>query len=488
MRGITLTFLTILFLAATFAYGQSAFAKETSLNSPGVVGEAFGEPVTREEFLYYFKTATLFTRTGTAGERGAEAVRNEAWQNIIYSREAERLGVKVSPEELESELERLVSEKGLVYGTEEYYEWVAEAFGEDPSTFEKRIEDLLMINKFLGEKTNPDITVTEEEMKQKFLNQYNSFESEYIMFDSPDEAETFVKKVRKDPSLWLDEYTKKRKTGQKGAAWINIMSLEALIDLWKIPKEDAYNILSHEKGDFIAAENYYGPTVFRLLFKKEADLSKYDEKKKEYYNKLMTKARRHKKVKGYFEDLLKRASYRDYVAEKEKAEKIDEMKQKRVILKTSGGDITLEFFPEAAPLACENFMGLVEKGYYDGTVFHRVVEDFMIQGGDPTATGTGGESIWERPFADEATDELTFDSPGILAMANSGPDTNKSQFFITVKEAPHLNGKHTIFGKVIEGYEVVEKISEVPTDSSDRPKEEQRIVKALAMEHDEGRE
>ncbi|MCX5694717.1 MAG: peptidylprolyl isomerase [Candidatus Omnitrophica bacterium] len=153
-------------------------------------------------------------------------------------------------------------------------------------------------------------------------------------------------------------------------------------------------------------------------------------------------------------------------------------KKSEVIIVTNQGQIKVKLFPEIAPLACENFIGLVEKGYYNGVTFHRVIKDFMIQGGDPTATGTGGESIWKKPFSDEISDKVKFDKPGILAMANSGADTNGSQFFITVKSTPGLDGRHTIFGEVVSGMEVVNKINSVATNKEDKPTKEQKIIKA----------
>jgi peptidylprolyl isomerase len=120
----------------------------------------------------------------------------------------------------------------------------------------------------------------------------------------------------------------------------------------------------------------------------------------------------------------------------------------------------------------------VEKGYYDGTIFHRVIPEFMIQGGDPTGTGRGGNSIWNRPFADEVKPGVKFDRPGLLAMANSGPNSNGSQFFITTAETPWLNMRHTIFGKVTGGYDTVEKIEKTKTLPGDRPVAEQKIIKA----------
>lgn len=150
-----------------------------------------------------------------------------------------------------------------------------------------------------------------------------------------------------------------------------------------------------------------------------------------------------------------------------------------VLLHTNRGDITLKLFPKAAPLAVENFVGLAKKGYYDGTIFHRVIKGFMIQGGDPTGTGRGGSSIWGKEFKNEYAPNLVFDRPYLLAMANRGPNTNGSQFFITVAPAPWLNGGYTIFGKVIEGQKVVDAINRVPTGPGDRPLQEQKILKAF---------
>ncbi len=155
-----------------------------------------------------------------------------------------------------------------------------------------------------------------------------------------------------------------------------------------------------------------------------------------------------------------------------------DMQEKIVVLETNQGIIEIKLMPEAAPKTCENFIGLVEKGYYDGLLFHRVIKDFMLQGGDPTGTGRGGESIWGKPFEDEVKPNITFDRPGILAMANAGPNTNGSQFFITTKATPWLNMRHTIFGEVISGYEVVQKIEDTEVGANDKPVNDQKIIKA----------
>jgi len=159
-----------------------------------------------------------------------------------------------------------------------------------------------------------------------------------------------------------------------------------------------------------------------------------------------------------------------------------EASPKQVLLETNQGDIEITLFPDVAPKTCENFLGLVKKGYYDGTIFHRVIKNFMVQGGDPTGTGRGGESLWGGKFEDEVTPNAKFDRPGLLAMANAGPNTNGSQFFITVAATPWLNMKHTIFGEVTNGYDVVQKIENTPTGPGDRPVEEQRIVRAYMKE------
>ncbi|MDP3730024.1 MAG: peptidylprolyl isomerase [Candidatus Omnitrophota bacterium] len=154
------------------------------------------------------------------------------------------------------------------------------------------------------------------------------------------------------------------------------------------------------------------------------------------------------------------------------------MDEKIVVLETNRGNIEIRLMPDVAPKACENFTKLVEKGYYDGLIFHRVIKGFMIQGGDPTGTGRGGQSVWGKPFKDEFDAKAKFDSPGMLAMANSGPNTNGSQFFITTADTSWLNNHHTIFGKVISGYDVVEKMENTATGPGDKPSTEQRIVKA----------
>jgi peptidylprolyl isomerase len=154
------------------------------------------------------------------------------------------------------------------------------------------------------------------------------------------------------------------------------------------------------------------------------------------------------------------------------------MEEKTVVLETNQGNIEIKLKADVAPKACENFVKLSEKGYYNGLTFHRVIKGFMIQGGDPTGTGMGGESIWGKPFEDEVSPVAKFDGPGILAMANSGPNTNGSQFFITCAKTPWLNMRHTIFGEVVSGLEIVQKIENTPVNAEDRPITEQKIIRA----------
>ena len=139
---------------------------------------------------------------------------------------------------------------------------------------------------------------------------------------------------------------------------------------------------------------------------------------------------------------------------------------KAATINTNKGAIVIEFFAEEAPKTVDNFVSLSKKGFYDGVIFHRVIKEFMIQGGDPTGTGRGGPGY---TFEDEFVASRVFDRPGLLAMANSGPNTNGSQFFITLVPTTHLNGRHTIFGRVLKGQEVVDAISLVATGQGDKP-------------------
>lgn len=157
---------------------------------------------------------------------------------------------------------------------------------------------------------------------------------------------------------------------------------------------------------------------------------------------------------------------------------MSETKEKIAVLETNQGVIEVKLMPDIAPKACENFEKHIESGYYNGVIFHRVIPNFMIQCGDPTGTGRGGESIWGKPFQDECTAKVKFDKVGLLAMANAGPNTNGSQFFITTARTPWLNMNHTIFGEVIKGYDVVQKIENVPTSHMDKPVDKQQIIKA----------
>ncbi len=177
------------------------------------------------------------------------------------------------------------------------------------------------------------------------------------------------------------------------------------------------------------------------------------------------------------------------------------------VIQTNMGDVEVLLFPEVAPKAVENFISLARQGYYDGIIFHRVIKDFMIQGGDPTGTGMGGESAWGKPFEDEFSEEAR-NFRGALSMANAGPNTNGSQFFIVqagpdtmderifpmlkrqgkdfsddvaekymeVGGTPWLDGAHTVFGQVVKGMDVVDKIGSLPVDYNDKPYEEAKIL------------
>ncbi len=150
----------------------------------------------------------------------------------------------------------------------------------------------------------------------------------------------------------------------------------------------------------------------------------------------------------------------------------------KIKIETTAGDIYADLNAKEAPKTVENFTKLAKQGFYDGIIFHRVIPDFMIQTGDPTGTGTGGPGY---KFADEFSPALKHDKTGVLSMANSGPNTNGSQFFITAAATPWLNGKHSVFGQVTQGLDVVQKIATAPRDAGDRPKTEIKMTKVTVL-------
>jgi peptidyl-prolyl cis-trans isomerase B (cyclophilin B) len=179
----------------------------------------------------------------------------------------------------------------------------------------------------------------------------------------------------------------------------------------------------------------------------------------------------------------------------------------KATIKTNFGDIKVQLFPKQAPKSVENFVGLAKKGYYDGIIFHRVIPEFMIQGGDPTGTGMGGESLWGKPFEDEFSPEV-FNLRGALSMANAGPNTNGSQFFIVQKPqldagmdeqmkqagypeeivtaygnggTPWLDFRHTVFGAVSDGMDIVDKIAATKTGMQDKPVKDV-VIETIAIE------
>lgn len=178
---------------------------------------------------------------------------------------------------------------------------------------------------------------------------------------------------------------------------------------------------------------------------------------------------------------------------------LDQVTGPKAIIKTNHGEVEVQLFEKEAPKTVKNFIKLAQKGYYDGVIFHRVIPDFMIQGGDPTGTGRGGESIYGHSFKDEFSEKL-FNFNGALSMANAGPNTNGSQFFIVSNEhvpanmieqmkmvgypqevidhyqkfggTPWLDHRHTVFGQVTKGMEIVQEISKVDRDQMDKPKDD----------------
>jgi peptidyl-prolyl cis-trans isomerase-like 1 len=148
---------------------------------------------------------------------------------------------------------------------------------------------------------------------------------------------------------------------------------------------------------------------------------------------------------------------------------------------TNIGSFTIELYYKHAPRTCHNMGVLADSGYYSNTIFHRIIRDFMVQGGDPTGTGRGGESIYGGKFEDEITRNLKHTGAGIVSMANAGKNTNGSQFFITLKPTPFLDGKHTVFGRIYSGMGVVQRMGMVATDAEDRPKNQIIVHSAIAL-------
>jgi len=146
-----------------------------------------------------------------------------------------------------------------------------------------------------------------------------------------------------------------------------------------------------------------------------------------------------------------------------------------VTLHTTLGELKIEIACDIVPKSAFNFMALCASGQYDGTIFHRNMKNFMIQGGDPTGTGKGGESIWGGTFDDEFSGELRHDRRGVVSMANKGANTNRAQFFITYSKQPHLNNKYTVIGRVIDGFEALDAMERVPVGKKDRPLSEIKI-------------
>jgi len=149
--------------------------------------------------------------------------------------------------------------------------------------------------------------------------------------------------------------------------------------------------------------------------------------------------------------------------------KLNENEKLIATVVTNVGSFEIELFATKVPKTVENFVGLATEGKYNGVIFHRVIANFMIQGGDPTGTGRGGESYWGGKFADEFDASLKHTKPGILSMANAGPNTNGSQFFITLVPTPWLDGKHSVFGEVISGTEIINQIGATQTGYMDKP-------------------
>lgn len=424
------------------------------------VGEMFGRRVPRADYDFAAKTFSIFSMA-KAEATTEEAKRAEVWKQLVFEHEADLRGIQIAKEDVQKELERLLAEKNVQYGSLAYFDFIQSNFGEDAQTFERRMEGLLKVKALLNGILNPPPPVIkDEDAKQKFLNQYNSMNVDMVRFDTLPEAQAFFKKMT--GKKWDEE----KKKNPKFATPTGHISLEALIDLWKVPFDDAYRVHKLAIGKIAApVPMYKGYGVFRVTEKKDADPKIYDDKKKQEYVKVLKQVYYYEKSQKQVDDIAKRAALKDFDMDKV------------VVFETTAGPFEVQLYPSVAPKAVENFMGLAAKGYYNGLLFHRVIKGFMIQGGDPKGDGTGGESIWGKPFEDEVRQDVQFEKSGIIAMANSGPNTNGSQFFVTVRPAPQLNMKHTIFGEVISGYETVAKIDETETGANDRPKTDQKMLK-----------
>ena len=444
-------------LLLLFLVLRAGSAAETAY--PPAVGELFGQPVLANDFDFALKTTGIFSMSNTEPKNDDER-RAEAWKHLLFLHEADKRGIVITRAQIESELTRLLAEKNIAYGSYNYQEFIKQTFGEDSTTFERRMEELLKVKKLFETLMNPPKPViTDKDAKQKFMNQYNSMNSEFVNFPTKAEAETFYKNTT------AKKWDEAKKKDPKFATPTGHIALEALIDLWKVPTEDAYRMHALAIGKIASPTPMYkGYGVFRITEKKNADMKDYTEKKKQEYFKVLEQVYYYNNTQKVVQDIIEAAALKDY------------QRDKVLILETTQGVMELQLYPRVAPKACENFIQLAEKKYYDGLLFHRVIKGFMIQGGDPEGTGRGGQSIWGKPFEDEVLKEVQFERGGLLAMANSGPNTNGSQFFITLGPALHLNMKHTIFGEVITGLDVLKKLGDTATGQADRPLADQKII------------
>lgn len=217
---------------------------------------------------------------------------------------------------------------------------------------------------------------------------------------------------------------------------------------------------SLQSDSVLFAASFGKQRFYMFTQKSQADIDTFNKTDRDVYNEQPVNAKK---------SLRADASKND--------KKPDALAVRSVTLHTTLGDIVLSLYPQHAPLAVENFVTLCKRGFYNGTIFHRVIKKFMIQGGDPEGDGTGGESIWGGTFKDEISPYLRHDRPFTLSMANRGPGTNGSQFFITCAPTPWLNDKHTVFGRVLSGQEVIKDIENLKTEGkSDRPVDPPEIV------------
>lgn len=284
----------------------------TTAASTDVVGEAFGAPVTAEEFAHYERMVQLFTRGEHTQGYSEPEIRQEAWQNLVLAREANRLGVGRDRAQLDEAIRPLIAQWGGEFRGPRYAEWVRATFEEDVDTFERQAADLARGNLLIQQQV-PEPAISDEEVTSQFLRDYNTLELEYVRFETEARAEAFQLDVQRDPAQWKPAYDRARAAdGQRGAGWINMMTIGALAELWRIPADDLQRLLQIDEGRWVVCRHLYGPVVVRLLGKQTASPADLDEARRTQYRQRLAAAKRQQAIRAYLDWLLRTAGYRDF--------------------------------------------------------------------------------------------------------------------------------------------------------------------------------